>query len=135
VSVGSATTGRSTHQGDDRSISASRHPLGRAQRLAAALNYSPTSEIPFPIPGIAYLGAVGDSSWRPAGVPVFVITGRWKDWFLTLSYVRSAGPHAGSPRLGHGGVRRLQLGNESGSCGRGDDRDRLFYYDQRVTRG
>ncbi len=141
VGVGSASDQpfHSIHEMTESISAFVRIPTGERNAWLLSLNYSPTSEIQYPLPGVAYLCAPTEQIVAAIGLPLLVMYRPLKDLFLTFSYVPIRTIHAQATYRIWGPWRAYlayNWGNESWFLAdRMDDRERLFYYDQRVTTG
>jgi hypothetical protein len=104
------------------------------------LNYSATSEIPFPIPGVAYLLNPSDRFQAVLGFPFASVNCRpTDDLTLSVSYALLTNVNARATYRVAPWLRvytAFNVENESYfPVGRPDDRDRLFYYDDKVSAG
>ena len=116
-----------------------RVPTNEHDAWIFSLMYSPTSELDFPIPGVAY-------SWNPSpqfhaniGLPLQVVWRPTDDWQFQASYMLIRTVHVKSTyRFSH--IVRLfaayDWSNEAYALeNRPDENDRFFIYDQRVSMG
>jgi hypothetical protein len=116
-----------------------RIPQGEHNAWLFTLSYSNTSQLPFPIPGIAFLWQPSDQFRANLGLPFQIMYRPVEDLTLDLSYMLLTTIHARAtyrlmPWLHiYGGY---DWNNEAYLLSdRTDLNDRLFYYDQRVTAG
>lgn len=116
-----------------------RVPSGETNAWLFSVFYSPTSEITFPIPGVAYVCQPTENLRAVLGIPFVLMYRPVEDLSFSFFYlpVRTVKAQAGyrlAPPL------RLYVGYDWGNEGyflvdRPDDRDRLYYYDMRITVG
>jgi hypothetical protein len=116
-----------------------RIPQGENNAWLFTLSYSSNSELPFPIPGVAFIWQPSDQLHMNIGLPFQVMYRPCDDLTLDFSYmlltsVRARATYRVQPTLRvYGGY---EFTNESYlPADRLDDRDRLFYYDQRAVGG
>lgn len=116
-----------------------RVPQGERNAWLFTLSYSSSSELPFPIPGVAFLWQPCDQLRMNIGLPFQVMYRPTEDWTFDLSYMLLTSVHA---RATYRAARMLRVyagydfDNESYlPVDRPAEEDRLFYYDQRVTLG
>jgi hypothetical protein len=116
-----------------------RIPQGDNNAWLFTLSYSPTSELPFPIPGVAFVWHPSEYFMANIGLPFMLLYRPTDDLTLDLSYMLLTTVHA---RADYRIARPLHVyvgfdwSNESYyPVDRSDDRDRLFYYDKRLTGG
>jgi hypothetical protein len=141
VSVGSASD-KPFHSIEEMTIgfhAGLRIPQGEHNAWLFSLSYSTTSQLPFPIPGVAFV-------WRPCpefaaniGLPFMVMWRPTEELQFDVSYMLITNVHA---RASYRPFRFLRFfvgydwNNESYLLAdRPDVNDRFFYYDQRVTTG
>ncbi len=116
-----------------------RIPQGEHNAWLLTLSYSSNSELPFPIPGVAFLWQPCEQLRMNIGLPFQILYRPTEDWTFDVSYmlltsVRARATYRIAPML------RVYAGydfdNESYlPVDRPAEEDRLFYYDQRVTAG
>jgi hypothetical protein len=114
-------------------------PQGAHNAWLFTLSYSSNSEIPIPIPGVAYIWQPSDQLRMNIGLPFQIMYRPFENVTFDFSYMLLTSVHARAtyrvlPRV------RLYCGydweNESYlPADRIDNNDRLFYYDQRLTGG
>jgi hypothetical protein len=116
-----------------------RIPQGQNNAWLFTLSYSTTSELPIPIPGVAYIWQPSDSFRANIGLPFQVLWRPSDDWTLDLSYMLLTTVHARATYHLCRPVRLYALyawENESYLLAdRPDSNDRFFYVDQRVGAG
>jgi hypothetical protein len=117
-----------------------RIPQGEHNAWLFSLNYSPTNEIAYPIPGVAYLYAPSADFQATIGFPFASITYHpIEDLTLQLSYALVRTVHAKATYRIHGPFRifaGFDWDNESYYLAdRLDDQLRFFYYEKRVSAG
>jgi hypothetical protein len=141
VSFGSASD-KPFHTIDEMTASVSaflRIPSGEHNAWIFSLMYSPTGEVPYPLPGIAYYWQPSDSFNAMIGVPFKLQWRPTEDWLLEASYVPILTVKAKVTYHVWGGVflyASYDMGNESYFLAdRQDVHDRFTYHDQRVTSG
>jgi hypothetical protein len=116
-----------------------RIPQGEHNAWLFSLSYSTNSELPIPIPGIAFLWQPCEQLRMNIGLPFQIMYRPTDDLTFDVSYMLLTSIHARAtyrvaPRIRvYGGY---DYNNESYlPADRPDDRDRLFYYDQHLTAG
>lgn len=116
-----------------------RIPQGEHNAWLFTLSYSSNSELPIPIPGVAFIWQPSDQLRMNIGLPFQIMYRPFDDLTFDLSYMLLTSVHARAtyrvlPKLRvYGGY---DYNNESYlPADRLDDRDRLFYYDQHLTTG
>jgi hypothetical protein len=116
-----------------------RIPVGERNAWLFTLMYSPTGELNFPIPGVAFYWEPCDWFNATIGVPLKVMYRPFEDVILEAAYFPLTTVTAKASWHVWGGVflyTGYLRGNESYFLyDRTDDRDRFFYYDQRVVGG
>jgi hypothetical protein len=116
-----------------------RIPVGEHNAWLFTLAYSPTGELNFPVPGVAFYWQPSDSFNATIGVPFKVVWRPLEDVMLEASYMPLTTVTAKAAWRVWGGVSvyvAYNRGNESYFLAdRTDDQERFFYYDQRVTGG
>jgi hypothetical protein len=116
-----------------------RIPSGEHNAWLFTLSYSPTSELAFPLPGVAYL-------WQPSpdfrafiGLPFSLMWRPIDDLTLDLSYMLVRTVHARATYRVCKPARvyvAFDWSNEAYFlAGRANDEDRFFYYDKRLSAG
>jgi hypothetical protein len=116
-----------------------RIPQGEHNAWLFTLAYSPNSELPFPIPGVAYVWQPSDHFRMNVGLPFQLMYRPIDDLTLDLSYMLVRTVHA---RATYRLMPRLRVyvaydwENESYFLAdRENNNDRFFYYDMRLTSG
>jgi hypothetical protein len=103
------------------------------------LAYSPNSELPIPIPGVAYVWQPSNTFRANLGLPFQLIYRPIEDLTLDFSYMLVRTVHARATYRITNALRAhagFDWTNESYFLAdRPDTRDRFFYYDKRVTAG
>jgi len=116
-----------------------RIPVGEHNAWLFTLAYSPTAELNFPVPGVAFYWQPSDSFNATIGIPSKVVWRPLEDVMLEASYMPLTTVTAKAAWRVWGGVSvyvAYNLGNESYFLADSlDSQERLFYYDQRVTGG
>ncbi len=116
-----------------------RIPVGEHNAWLFSLSYSPTGELNFPIPGVAFYWQPNDWFNATIGVPTKIVYRPIEDVILEAAWMPLTTVTARASWRVWGGVflyTAYNLGNESYYLYNSpDDRDRFFYYDQRVTAG
>jgi hypothetical protein len=116
-----------------------RIPVGEHNAWLFTLTYSPTGELDFPVPGVAFYWQPSDSFNATIGIPTKVVWRPAEDVLLEASYMPLTTVTAKAAWRIWGGVSvyaAYEMGNESYFLSeRQDDRERFFYYDQRVIGG
>jgi hypothetical protein len=116
-----------------------RIPVGEHNAWLFSLMYSPTGELNFPIPGVAFYWQPSDSFNATIGVPFKLWWQPVEDLTLEASYMPLTTVTAKASYHIWGGISvytAYNRGNESYFLYNSpDSRDRFFYYDQRVTGG
>lgn len=104
-----------------------------------SINYAPTSELRFPVPGVAYVWQPADNFVAHVGLPFMVFYRPLDDLTLDFSYMLIRTVHARAtyrlapPLRAH---VAFDWANESYYLAeRQNLNDRLFYYDKRATAG
>jgi hypothetical protein len=141
VSVGSASD-KPFHSINEMTFGANaflRVPVGDRNAWLFSLAYSPTAQLAFPIPGVAFLWQPTDNFRANIGLPFLLWWRPCDDLTLQLSYMLLTNVHARATYRICGPVRAY-IGydwmNESYFlANRPDVQDRFFYYDQRLTAG
>jgi hypothetical protein len=116
-----------------------RLPQGEHNAWLFSLHYSPLSELPFPVPGVAYIYQPSEYFRANIGLPLQLMYRPIDELTFDFSYMLLTNIHARAtyrlaPRI------RIYAGydwnNESYFLAdRTNDNDRLFYFDQRLTAG
>jgi hypothetical protein len=116
-----------------------RIPQGEHNAWLFTLSYSSNSELPIPIPGVSYVWHPSDQLLMNVGLPFLIVYRPTPDWTFDLSYMLLTNVHARATYrvlpwvLVYGG---FDWNDESYlPVGRLDDRDRLYYYEKRLTTG
>jgi hypothetical protein len=116
-----------------------RVPSGEHNAWLFSLSYSPTGELSFPIPGVAYVWVPSDDFRMNVGLPFMVWYRPTEDVTLEASYMLLTTIHARATYRLCQPVRvyaGFDWSNESWYLvPRPDDKDRLFYYEQRLSVG
>jgi len=116
-----------------------RIPQGENNAWLFTLSYSTTSELPIPIPGVAFVWQPSDSFRANIGLPFQLMWRPSDDWTLDLSYMLLTTVHARANYRLCRSVRLYALyawENESYLLNdRPSSNDRFFYVDQRVGAG
>jgi hypothetical protein len=141
VSVGSASD-KPFHSIDEMTAGVNaflRIPSGEHNAWLFSLAYSPTSELPIPIPMVAYIWQPSDSFRANIGLPFQMMWRPMDDLTLDLSYMLLTTVHA---RATYRVCRPLGVYVAYGSeregfllAGRVDSNSRFFNVDQRLTTG
>jgi hypothetical protein len=141
LSVGSASD-KPFHSIDEMTMGVNaflRIPQGEHNAWLFTLAYSPTSELPFPIPGVAFLWQPSDNLRVNLGLPFAVWYRPVEDLTLEASYmlIRSIHAKATYRVLGRWRIYGGYDFNNEGYflADRADIRDRFFAYDQRLSAG
>jgi hypothetical protein len=141
ISVGSASD-RPFHSIEEMTAGVNtflRVPQGDHNAWLFTLSYSPTSELPFPIPGVAFLYQPSDRFRANIGLPFQLMYRPVDDLTLDLSYMLLRTVHARATYRVYGRVRvyaGFDWDNESYFLAdRPDERERFFSYDKRLTGG
>lgn len=116
-----------------------RVPSGDHNAWLFSLNYSPTSELPFPIPGVAFVWQPSDRLCMNLGLPFQILYRPRDDLTFDFSYMLLRTMHAratywfGRVLQAYGG---FDWEDESYFLAdRLDDRERFFSYDMRLSGG
>jgi hypothetical protein len=116
-----------------------RVPVGEHNAWLFTLTYSPTAELNFPVPGVAFYWQPSDSFNATIGVPTKVVWRPTQDVVLEASWMPLTTVKAKAMWRVWGGVSvyaAYDIGDESYFLAdRPDNQDRFFYYEQRVTGG
>jgi hypothetical protein len=116
-----------------------RVPQGEHNAWLFTLNYSVNSELPFPIPGVAFFWAPTEQFHALIGLPLQIWWRPVDDLTFDISYMLIHNVRARATYRLCGPVRiyfGYEWNNESYFLtDRPDDRDRFFYYDQRLVAG
>jgi hypothetical protein len=141
VSVGSASN-KPFHSIEEMTAGVNaflRLPRGEHEAWLFTLSYSPTSELPIPIPGVAYLYQPSPEFRAVLGLPLMLMYRPMDDLTLDFSYMLIRTVHAAATYRLCPPVRiylAYDWSNESYFLvPRLSDDDRLFYYDMRLTTG
>ena len=114
-------------------------PQGEHNAWLFTLMYSPTSELAFPIPGVAYLWQPSDRLRVNVGLPFQLMYRPVDEWTLDFSYMLLRTVHARAtyhltPQIGL--FTGYDWSNESYFLAdRQDSNERFWSYDQRVSAG
>jgi hypothetical protein len=116
-----------------------RIPSGERNAWLLSLSYSPTNELRFPVPGVAYVWWPSDCFVANIGLPFMVFYRPFDDLTLDLSYMLIRTVHAratyrlAQPLRAH---VAFDWANETYYLAdRANVNDRFFYYDKRATAG
>jgi hypothetical protein len=141
LSVGSASD-KPFHSIDEMTVSAMgflRVPSGEHNAWLFSLMYSPTGQLAFPVPGVAYFWHPSDYFFATIGLPFQVVYLPREDLMLDFSYMLLTTVHAGAtyklapPLFLHAA---FDWQNESYFLAdRADRQQRLFYYDKQLSAG
>jgi len=141
VSVGSASD-KPFHSYDELTMGVNaflRIPQGDHNAWLFTLAYSANSELPFPVPGVAFIWQPSDCLRINVGLPFAVLYRPTDKWTFEFSYMLIRSVHA---RATYRLLDRLRIygGYDWSNEGyfladREDIRDRFFSYDQRVGTG
>jgi hypothetical protein len=116
-----------------------RIPRGEHDAWLFTLSYSPTSELPFPIPGVAYLWQPSPDFRATIGLPFALMWRPIPDLTLDLSYMLLRTVHARATYRVCRAARvyaAFDWSNESYFLAdRANENDRFFYYDKRLSAG
>ncbi len=141
LQVGSASD-RPFHGIDEMNVGLSgflRIPWGDRDAWLFSLAYSPTSQLPFPIPGIAYSWVPSDRFQANLGIPFSLTWRPLDDLLLNLSYMPLTNVNARATYRLWGPVRLYTgfLWSNQGYflAGRADRNERFLYYDMRAVGG
>jgi hypothetical protein len=116
-----------------------RVPQGEHNAWLFSLAYSSNSQLPFPIPGVAYVWQPNDHFHANIGLPFLLMYRPWDDLTLDFSYMLLTNVHARATYRICAPLR-IYAGydwqNESYLLvDRPSENDQFFYYDQRLTGG
>jgi hypothetical protein len=116
-----------------------RVPWGERDAWLFTLAYSPTSQLPIPIPGVAYSWVPSDRFQANIGVPFSLMWRPIDDLFLNLSYMPLTNVNARATYRLYGPLR-LYAGYQWNNQGyflanRTDKNQRFLYYDMRALTG
>jgi hypothetical protein len=116
-----------------------RLPSGEHDAWLFSLSYSPTAQLPFPLPGVAYQWVPSQSFQANIGLPFMLNYRPLDDLWFNLTYVPLTNVHARATYRIWGPVR-IYTAYNSGAQGwyladRTDPRERFLYNDMRVTGG
>ena len=116
-----------------------RVPSGDRDAWLFTLSYSPTSELAFPIPGVAYLWQPSDQLRMNIGLPFLVWYRPFDDLTIDFSYMLIRTVHA---RVAYRVLPHLRIYTGFDWCNeswlltdRPSYNDRFFYYDMQVNAG
>jgi uncharacterized protein DUF6268 len=116
-----------------------RVPQGEHNAWLFSLSYSSNSQLPIPIPGVAYVWQPSDCFRANIGLPLLIMYRPWDDLTLDFSYMLLTTVHARATYRLCAPLRvyaAYDWENESYlPVDRPNQDDRLFYYDQRLTAG
>ncbi len=116
-----------------------RVPQGEHNAWLFSLSYSPTGELSFPIPGVAFAWAPSEQFRMNIGLPFMVWYRPTEDLTLEASYMLLTTVHARATYRLCQPVRvyaGFDWSDESWYLvPRADDKDRLFYYEKRLSAG
>jgi hypothetical protein len=141
VSLGSASD-RPFHSINEMTAAGAaflRIPSGERNAWLFSLSYSPTGQLAFPVPGVAYFWQPSDQFFATIGLPLQIVYRPSDDMVLDFSYMVLTNVHAAltyriTPQFFlHAGY---DWKNESYFLAdRTDLNDRLFYYEQSLSAG
>jgi hypothetical protein len=141
VSLGSASD-KPFHSIDEILVGANgflRIPQGEHNAWLFTLSYSTNSELPIPLPGVAYVWQPCPSFRMNVGLPFQLMVRPCDDLTLDFSYMLLHTIHARATYHAWGPVRvygGFDWSNENYFLAdRADSNERFFYYDMRVTGG
>ena len=116
-----------------------RIPVRETDAWLLSLSYSPTGELSFPMPGVAYHWVPNEQFQALIGIPLSITVRPTEDWSFHFTYTPITNVKA---RVDYRLTRGLKLyasydwTNDSYyRSDRTDDRARLFIYDMRLTTG
>jgi hypothetical protein len=116
-----------------------RVPQGENNAWLFTISYSSNSELPFPIPGVAFVLQPTDAFRMTLGLPFQIMYRPCSDLTFDFSYMPITAVHS---RITYRVIPRVRIyaaydyNNEIYlPADRPDDADRLFYYEQRVSLG
>jgi hypothetical protein len=116
-----------------------RVPWGDRDAWLFSLSYSPTAQIPIPIPGVAYSWVPSDRFQANIGLPFMINYRPIDDLLFNLTYTPLTNVRARATYRVCGPVRLYTAytwGNQGWYLAdRTDSRERFLYYDMRVTGG
>jgi hypothetical protein len=116
-----------------------RVPRGEHDAWLFSLSYSPTSELAFPVPGVAYIWQPNDQLHVNIGLPFQLMYRPTEELVFDFSYMLLRTVHARATYRVCAPVRAyvgFDWSNESYFLDqRPTDNDRFFYYDKRLTGG
>lgn len=114
-------------------------PYGPRDGWSFSLFYSPTSQLPFPVPGVAYLWRPDETLSAKIGIPFAIDYRPTIDFSATISYTPLTNVDAiVSHKLGEkwNTYAGYSITNETfWLADRNDDDERLYLFDQRLTVG
>jgi hypothetical protein len=114
-------------------------PRGERDAWSFSLFYSPTSQLPFPIPGVAYLWRPDETLSAKIGIPLAIDyrptpASSFRLSYTPLTNVEAIARHALSETwTAYGGYAIVN--DTYWLAGRVDDDERLYFFDQRFTLG
>jgi hypothetical protein len=116
-----------------------RIPQGEHNAWLFTLSYSTNSELPIPLPGVAYVWQPSENFRMNVGLPFQLLVRPCDDLTLDFSYMLLQTVHARATYRAWGPVRvygGFDWSNENYFLAyRADSNERFFYYDMRVTGG
>ena len=116
-----------------------RIPSGERNAWIFSLSYSPTGQIPVPLPGVAYFWMPNDQLRMNIGLPFTLNYRPNNDWMFDFSYMLLTNIHAQATyRIWGPIITYLAYDWENSAywlADRADTGDRFFDYDMRVTYG
>jgi hypothetical protein len=116
-----------------------RIPQGERNAWLFTLSYSPTSQLSFPLPGVAFSWVPSDQLRMNIGLPFQVTYRPFSDWTFDFTYMLLTNVHARVTYHCWGPIR-IYVGYDWENEGffpadRQDSRQRLFSYDMRLSGG
>ena len=116
-----------------------RIPQGEHNAWLFSLAYSPTGELAFPIPGVAFLWQPSDTFRMNVGLPFLLMWRPLEDLQIDLSYMLLTTVHAKATYRVCQSVRVYTGFDWQGEsyflADRPVEKDRFFYYDMRLSNG
>jgi hypothetical protein len=141
LSVGSASD-KPFHSINEMTVGVNamlRIPSGEHNAWLFTLSYSPTGQLAFPVPGVAYFWQPSDQLFATIGLPLRIVYRPLDDLVFDVSYMLLTTVHAGAiyrlapPLYLHAA---FDWQNESYFLAdRADTQSRLFYYDKTLSAG